>query len=106
EMRRELAEEVELIRPRPENAQRELRPERRVLGEIAIVASESDREAGHDEWRFLFEICVAALRRPSPPCAAQQGDQNDETSRRFPNRHQAPPLGVFGCRFSVLKTSG
>src|SRR5882672_2878859 len=90
-MRRELTEEIELIRPRPKYAQRELRPQGRALRKIAIVTAESDREAGHDEWCLLFEIDIAALRRPSPP---QRDEQDDEANRRFPNRHEAPPLGV------------
>src|SRR5258706_459866 len=71
EMRRELAKEIELIRPWPENAQRDLRSERGALREIAIVAPQSDREPGYVQRCGLFDRDVAALRRPSPPCAAQ-----------------------------------
>ncbi len=49
EMGRQLAEEVELIRPRPEYAQGDLRSQRRALREIAIVASQAHREARDDE---------------------------------------------------------
>src|SRR5437667_11953545 len=71
EMRRELAEEVDLVRPWPEQTQCELRPERRALRTIAIVTSQAHCETGDRERCRFFGRRCSALRRPSPPCAAQ-----------------------------------
>jgi len=70
EMRRQLAEQVELIGPGPEQAQRELGSERRALREIPVVAGRSHREAGDRERRRLFRR-ERYLCRHVPPCAAE-----------------------------------
>src|SRR5204863_8173817 len=71
EMRRQLAEQVELIGPGPEQAQRELGSERRALREIAVVAGRSHREAGDRERRRLFRR-ARYLCRHAPPSAAEE----------------------------------
>src|SRR5258705_145627 len=96
-VRRELAEQVELIRPWLEKAHGDFRCQRGALRQVVVVRAQSDcKTRDHQRVRFL-NLDLGILCDATPPA---QLEQADEAERRFANRHRAPPL-VRGLGFGI-----
>ena len=91
EVRRQLAKDVEVIRPGPEQAERNFPGDGCSALEIAIIPSVAHRESRDRERRLLAEFHGRVLRAYA---MRQRRAHEQSAARESPHRHVSPSGGA------------